>query len=74
MTLTECSTHAQVDAAVGGFNSGEPELAIKMADSTAGMLVIMDRGFPGVAWSSWRRRCIGSSTTASGVRVRRTGT
>ncbi|MFE7398059.1 transposase [Streptomyces sp. NPDC057557] len=54
MTLTECSTHAQIDAAVGGFNSGEPELAIKMADSAAGMLVIMDRGFPGVAlWKAY---------------------
>ncbi|MFB8038792.1 IS4 family transposase [Streptomyces sp. NPDC056004] len=49
VTLTECGTHAQIDAAVGGFNGGEPELAIKMADSAAGMLVIMDRGFPGVA-------------------------
>ncbi|MFE2493675.1 IS4 family transposase [Streptomyces scopuliridis] len=52
VTLTECGTHAQVDAAVGGFNGGEPELAIKMADSAAGMLVIMDRGFPGVVL--WR--------------------
>ncbi|MGW2084091.1 hypothetical protein [Streptomyces sp. NPDC001880] len=44
VTLTECGTHAQIDAAVGGFNGGEPELAIKMADAAAGMLVIMDRG------------------------------
>ncbi|MFE7267437.1 IS4 family transposase [Streptomyces sp. NPDC057592] len=54
VTLTECGTHAQIDAAVGGFNGGEPELAIKMADSAAGMLVIMDRGFPGVAlWKTY---------------------
>jgi hypothetical protein len=54
VTLTECGTHAQIDVAVGGFNGGEPELAIKMADSAAGMLVIMDRGFPGVAlWKAY---------------------
>ncbi|ANZ21567.1 transposase IS4 family protein [Streptomyces noursei ATCC 11455] len=54
VTLTECSTHAQIDAAVGGFNGGEPELAIKMADSAAGILVIMDRGLPGVAlWKAY---------------------
>ena len=52
VTLTETGTHAQVDAAVGGSRDGEPELAIKMAGSAAGMLVIMDRGFPGVAL--WR--------------------
>src|SRR5512142_30988 len=32
-----------VDAQVGGFSGGEPELAIAMAPGTAGMLVIMDR-------------------------------
>ena len=47
VALTECGTHAQIDAAVGGFNGGEPEPAIKMAEAAAGMLVIMDRGFPG---------------------------
>jgi hypothetical protein len=52
VTLTETGTHAQVDAAVGGYRDGEPELAIEMAGSAAGMLVIMDRGFPGVAL--WR--------------------
>ncbi|MBF6303103.1 IS4 family transposase, partial [Nocardia amamiensis] len=52
VTLTETGTHAQIDAAVGGFNTGEPELAIRLAASAAGMLVIMDRGFPGVAL--WR--------------------
>lgn len=40
MTLTERGTHAQIDAAVDGFNGGEPELAIRTADSAAGMLVI----------------------------------
>lgn len=54
VTLTECGTHAQIDAAVGGFSGGEPELAIKLAPSAAGMLVIMDRGFPGVAlWKAF---------------------
>ncbi len=48
VTLTECGTHAQIDAAVGGFNGGERELAIALAPSAARMLVIMDRGFPGV--------------------------
>jgi hypothetical protein len=49
VTLTETGTHAAIDASVGGFCSGEPELAIAMAASAAGMLVIMDRAFPGVA-------------------------
>jgi hypothetical protein len=49
VTLTETGTHSSVDAGVGGFRGGEPELAIAMAGSAAGMLVIMDRGFPGVA-------------------------
>jgi hypothetical protein len=49
VTLTETGTHSSVDASVGGFSGGEPELAIAMAPSAAGMLVIMDRGFPGVA-------------------------
>jgi hypothetical protein len=44
--------HAQIDAAVDGACCGEPELAIRLAPSAAGMLVIMDRGFPGVAL--WR--------------------
>src|SRR5512144_633457 len=52
VTLTETGTHAQIDAAVGGFCHGEPELASKLAPSANGMLVIMDRGFPGVAL--WR--------------------
>ncbi|WP_269664828.1 IS4 family transposase [Streptacidiphilus rugosus] len=54
VTLTECGTHAQIDAAVGGFNGGEPELALTAAGSAAGILVIMDRGFPGVAlWKAY---------------------
>jgi hypothetical protein len=46
VTLTETGTHAQIDAAVEGACCGEPELAIRLARSAAGMLVIMDRGFP----------------------------
>ena len=54
VTLAECGTHAQVDAAVGGFNGGERELAIALAGSASGMLVIMDRNFPGVAlWKAY---------------------
>ena len=54
VTLTETGTHSSIGASVGGFRSGEPELAIAMAGSAAGMLVIMDRGFPGVAlWKAY---------------------
>jgi len=54
VTLTEAGTHASIDARVGGFNGGEPELAAAMAPAAAGMLVIMDRGFPGVAlWKAY---------------------
>ena len=54
VTLTETGTHSSIDARVGGFGGGEPELAIAMAASAAGMLVIMDRGFPGVAlWKAY---------------------
>jgi hypothetical protein len=39
---------------VGGYCAGEQELAVAMAPSAAGMLVIMDRGFPGVAlWKAY---------------------
>ena len=56
MTLTETGTHSAVDARVGGFGGGEQELAVAMAGSAAGMLVIMDRGFPGVAlWKAYTR-------------------
>ena len=47
VTLTETGTHAQIDAAVDGVCCGEPELAIRLAPSAAGMLVIMDRASPG---------------------------
>jgi hypothetical protein len=54
VTLTETGTHSSVDARVGGYCSGEQELAVAMAGSAAGMLVIMDRGFPGVAlWKAY---------------------
>ena len=54
VTLTETGTHASIDAAVGACSGGEPGLAIAMAGSAAGMLVIMDRGFPGVAlWKAY---------------------
>jgi Insertion element 4 transposase N-terminal/Transposase DDE domain len=54
VTLTEAGTHSTIDARVGGFNGGEPELAAAMAPAAAGMLVIMDRGFPGVAlWKAY---------------------
>jgi hypothetical protein len=46
VTLTETGTHAQIDAAVEGACCGEPELAIKLANPAAGMLVIMDRVSP----------------------------
>ncbi|MCX4510171.1 IS4 family transposase [Streptomyces sp. NBC_01619] len=56
VTLTETSTHATIDARIGSFRSGggEPALAAEMAGSAAGMLVIMDRAFPGVAlWKAY---------------------
>jgi hypothetical protein len=54
VTLTETGTHSPVDASVGGYCAGEQELAVAMARSAAGMLVIMDRGFPGVAlWKAY---------------------
>ena len=53
--MTETGTHAGIDAKVGTFDGGEPEVAIALADSAAGMLVIMDRAFPGVAlWKAYR--------------------
>src|ERR1700746_2783091 len=54
VTLTETGTHSSIDARLGAFSGGEPDLAIAMAGSAAGMLVIMDRGFPGVAlWKAY---------------------
>src|SRR6516225_5207313 len=56
VTLTETGTHSSIDAGVGAFSGGEPELAIAMAGRAAGMLVIMDRGFPGVAlWKAYTK-------------------
>src|ERR1700745_228189 len=54
VTLTETGTHSSIDARLGAFSGGEPELAIALAGSAAGVLVIMDRGFPGVAlWKAY---------------------
>jgi hypothetical protein len=54
VTLTETGTHSSIDARVAGFSSGEPKLACAMAAGAAGMLVIMDRNFPGVAlWKAY---------------------
>lgn len=54
VTLTETGTHAPIDARVGGYNSGERDPATAMAASAAGMLVLMDRGFPGVElWKAY---------------------
>ena len=54
VTLTETGTHSSIDARVGAYGGGEPELAIAMAGSAAGMLVTMDRGFTGVAlWKAY---------------------
>lgn len=51
--LVECGTHALVDAALGGYHDGEPELAAKLVRCVVeGMLVLADRGFFGVAL--WR--------------------
>jgi len=56
VTLTETGTHSSVDARVGRYRDGEQELAIAMAGRAAGMLVIMDRGFPGVAlWKAYTK-------------------
>jgi hypothetical protein len=53
VTLTETGTHSPAGASAGGFRAGEPELGIAMAGRAAGMLVIMDRAFPG--WRCGRR-------------------
>ncbi|MGP4092687.1 IS4 family transposase [Streptomyces sp. KR55] len=56
VTLTETGTHATIDARIGSFKGGggEPALATEMAGSAVGMLVIMDRAFPGVAlWKAY---------------------
>ena len=61
LTLTEIGTHAVLDARVGGLVDSEQDLAVPLASGTAGMLVIMDRGFVGV--SVWRE------FTAAGAHV-----
>ncbi|MGW7198510.1 IS4 family transposase [Streptomyces chryseus] len=56
VTLTETGTHATIDARTGSFKGGggEPAMATEMAGGAAGMLVIMDRAFPGVAlWKAY---------------------
>ena len=53
VTLTETGTHSSIDASVGGFRAGEPELAIAMAarGRDAGD---HGPGFPGVAlWKAY---------------------
>ena len=51
--LVECGTHALVDAALGSYHDGEPELAAKLVRWVAeGTLILADRGFFGVAL--WR--------------------
>lgn len=49
VTLTECGTHRGIAASIGGFDGGEVELAVPLAQAAAGMLVIFDRGFSNVA-------------------------
>ena len=80
VTLTETGTHSPVDARVGGFPAGSRRGG-RDAGSAAGMLVIIDRGFPGVAlWKAYtqagahlliRAR---SSVAARPVRVLEDGT
>ncbi|MFD5514214.1 transposase domain-containing protein [Streptomyces sp. NPDC127051] len=54
VTLTATGTHGSIEARVGGYNSGEREPAVAMASSAAGMLVLMDRGSPGVElWKAY---------------------
>jgi len=54
VTLTETGTHASTDARVGGVRNGEPEMATEMVAAATGMLVLMDRAFPGVAlWKAY---------------------
>jgi Insertion element 4 transposase N-terminal/Transposase DDE domain len=52
--LTECSTHAILDAELGPYRVGENALALPLVDRLQpGMLVLADRGFAG--FSMWRR-------------------
>jgi hypothetical protein len=48
VALAECGTRALIDAAFGGYHTGEQDLARTLAPSmTADMLVLADRNFPG---------------------------
>ena len=48
VALAECGTRALIDAAFGGYTTGEQDLARALAPSmTADMLVLADRNFPG---------------------------
>lgn len=53
--LMECATHALVDAILGSYCDGEPELAAQLVRSVGkGMLVLADRGFFGVVlWQAY---------------------
>lgn len=48
VALAECGTRALIDAAFGGYHTGEQDVARMVAPSmTADMLVLADRNFPG---------------------------
>jgi hypothetical protein len=48
VVLAECGTRALIEAAFGGYRTGEQDLARTLAGSmTADMLVLADRNFPG---------------------------
>jgi IS4 transposase len=52
--LTECSTHAIIDAEVGPYTIGENTLALPVLDRLQpGILVLADRGFAG--FTMWQR-------------------
>lgn len=52
--LIESGTHVIVDAEIGTYHTGEVELSRALARSLRpGMLLLADRGFPGVTW--WKQ-------------------
>jgi hypothetical protein len=52
--LIESGTHVIVDAEIGSYHTGEVELSQQLVRSLRpGMLVLADRGFPGVRW--WKQ-------------------
>jgi hypothetical protein len=58
--LIESGTHIVVDAEVGTYHTGEVDLSVALVRSLRpGMLLLADRGFPGVRW--WKQM------TASGA-------